>query len=67
MSCCLGRGVLEEGSWKRGLVGPLWKGKGDRQDSNNGGVKLLSVPGKFFAQVSIDRVHHHLLVHQHPE
>ena len=35
--------------WKRGLV-PLWKGKGDRQDSNSyRGVTLLSVPDKVFA------------------
>ena len=37
--------------WKRGLVIPLWKGKGDRQDCNNNrGVTLLSVPGKVFAR-----------------
>ena len=36
--------------WKRGLVVPLWKGKGDRQDCNNyRGVMLLSVAGKVFA------------------
>ena len=36
--------------WKRGLVVPLWKGKGDRHDCNNyRGVTLLSVPGKVFA------------------
>ena len=54
--------------WKRGLVVPLWKGKGDRQDCNNyRGVTLLSVPGKVFAQIIPDRVRHHLLEHQHPE
>ena len=54
--------------WKRGLVVPLWKEKGDRQDCNNcQGVMLLSVPGKVFAQIIIDRVRHHLLEHQHPE
>ena len=48
---------------KRGLVVPIWKGKGDRQDCNNyQGVTLLSVPGKFF-----DRVRHHLLEHERPE
>ena len=42
--------------WKTGLVVPLWKGKGDRQDCNNyRGVKLLSVPGKVFAQIILDR------------
>ena len=54
--------------WKRGLVVPLWKGKGGRQDCNNyRGVTLLSVPGKVFAQIILERVRHHLLEHQHPE
>ena len=54
--------------WKRGLVVPLWKGKGDRQDCNNyRGVTLLSVPGKFFAWLSLDTVRYHLLEHQRPE
>ena len=51
--------------WKRGLVVPLWKGKGYRQDCNNNrGVTLLSVPGKVFAQIILDGVRHHLLEHQ---
>ena len=55
-------------AWKRGLVVPLWKGKGDRQDYNNyQGVTLLSVPGKVFARIILDRVGHHLLEHQRPE
>ena len=54
--------------WKRGLVVPLWKGKGDRQDCNNyREVMLLSVPGKVFARKIIDWVHHHLLEQQRPE
>ena len=54
--------------WKRGLVVPLWKGKGDHQDCNNyRGVTLLSVPGKVFARIILDMVHHHLLEHQCPE
>ena len=33
--------------WKRGLVVPIWKGKGNRQDCNNyRGIMLLSVLGK---------------------
>ena len=53
---------------KRGLVVPLWKEKGDRQDcSNYRGVTLLSVPGKVFAWIILDWVHHHLLEHQRPE
>ena len=55
-------------NWKRGLVVPLWKGEGDRQDCNNyRGVTLLSVPGKIFAWIILDRVRHHLLEHQRPE
>ena len=54
--------------WKRGFVVPLLKGKGDRQDCNNyRGVTLLSVPGKVFARIILDKVRHHLLEHQHPE
>ena len=30
-------------------------------------MTLLSVPGKDFARIIIDRVHHYLLEHQHPE
>ena len=52
---------------KRGLVVPLWKGNGDRQDYNYRGVMLLSVPGKVFALIILDRVRQHLLKHQCPE
>ena len=30
-------------------------------------MTLLSVPGKVFARIILDRVHHHLLEHQRPE
>ena len=30
-------------------------------------MTLLSVPGKLFAQIILDRVRHHILEHQHPE
>ena len=54
--------------WRRGLVVPLWKGKGDGQDCNSCcGVRLLSVPGKVFARIILDRVRHHLLEHQRRE
>ena len=61
------RGIIAA-DWKRALVVPLWKGKGDRQGCNNyRGVTLLSVPGKVFARLLLDRVRHHLLEHQRSE
>ena len=54
--------------WKWDVIVPLWKGKGDRQNCNNyQGVMLLSVPGKVFAPIILDRVHQHLLEPQCPE
>ena len=54
--------------WKRGMLVPLWKGKGDRLVcDNNRGVTLLSVPGKVFARILLDRIRPHLLKHQRPE
>jgi exonuclease III len=54
--------------WKRGHVVPIWKGKGDRQDCNSyRGVTLLSVPGKVFARLLLDRIRSHLLLHQRLE
>ena len=53
---------------KRGLVVPIWKWKGVCQDCNNYQVvTLLSVLGKVFARIILDRFHHHLLEHQRPE
>ena len=54
-------------NWKRGFVVPFWKGKGDRQDCNYRGVTLLSVLGKVFARIILDRVRHRLFEHQRPE
>ena len=54
--------------WKRGIVVPIWKGKGDiRECSNHRGVTLLSVPGKAFARVLLNRIRQQLLDHQRPE
>ena len=54
--------------WKRGLVVPIWKGKGDvRECSNYRGVTLLSVPGKVFARALLSRIRQQLLDHQRPE
>ena len=54
--------------WKRGLVVPIWKGKGSRQDCGNyRGITLLSVPGKVLAHLLLSRIRGHLLEHQRPE
>lgn len=54
--------------WKKGIIVPIWKGKGDRQDCNNyRGVTLLSVPGKVLARVILGRIRQQLLAHQRPE
>ena len=60
-------GIIQA-DWNRSLVVPLWKQKGDPQDdSNDRGVTLLSVLGKVFARIILDRVCHHKLEHQLPE
>ena len=69
---CIMRSVWISGviptDWKRGIIVPLWKGKGDRLDCNSyRGVTLLSVPGKIFARILLGRIHSHLLKHQRPE
>ena len=54
--------------WKRGIIVPLWKGKGDRRDCNAyRGVTLLSVPSKVLAKILLTRIRPHLLKHQRPE
>ena len=54
--------------WKRGLVIPIWKGKGDRQNCNNyHRIMLLSVPGKVLAYLLLMRICSHLLKYQRPE
>ncbi|KAG0710615.1 Cytochrome P450 10 [Chionoecetes opilio] len=54
--------------WKRGLVVPIWKGKGYRQDCNNyRGITLLSVPGKVLSHLLLTRIRSHLLKHQRPQ
>ena len=50
--------------WKKGLVIPIWKRKGDCQDCNNYvGITLLSVPGKVLAHLLLTRIRTHLLKH----
>ena len=40
-----------------GCIVPLYKGKGDALDcKNNRGISLLSVPGKVYGRILIERV-----------
>jgi hypothetical protein len=66
--CAVWRTKIIPTDWKRGLIVPLWKGKGDPRDCNNSrGVTLLSVPGKVLARIILSRIRDHLLAHQRPE
>ena len=43
--------------WKRAIVVPFYKGKGDRMECKNyRGISLLSIPGKVYGRVLIERV-----------
>ena len=43
--------------WRKGIILPLYKGKGSRRECKNyRGITLLSVPGKVFASVVLERV-----------
>ncbi|XP_069997650.1 uncharacterized protein [Penaeus vannamei] len=51
----------------RGVVIPLWKGKGGRWDcSNHRGITLLSIPGKIPAHILLRGIRDHLLRQQKP-
>ena len=42
--------------WKQGIILPLWKWKGSRSDcSNYRGINILSVPGKLFTMMLLDK------------
>jgi hypothetical protein len=50
-----GRAPVE---WKRALIVPLYKGKGDRKAVDNyRGISLLSIPGKVYATIIMRRVY----------
>ena len=54
--------------WKKALVVPIWKGKGNCQDCNNYcGITLHSVPSKRLVHLLLMRIDSHLLKHQTPE
>ena len=47
--------------WKRELFLPFYKGKGSQTDCRNyRGITLLSVPGKIYAHVLLNRIKAHL-------
>ena len=42
--------------WRRGIILPFWKRKGDRMIcSNHRGITLLSIPGKIFTRILLTR------------
>ena len=54
--------------WRKGIIVPFWKGKGDRSDCGNyRGITLLSTPSKVFARILLSRIRQHLLETQRPE
>jgi Reverse transcriptase (RNA-dependent DNA polymerase) len=54
--------------WRKGIILPLYKGKGDRTECKNyRGITLLSVPGKVFARVLLDRMRHTILANRRRE
>merc|ERR1712002_424994 len=43
--------------WLRAIIVPLYKGKGDRNECKNyRGISLLSIPGKVYGGIAIERV-----------
>ena len=48
-------GVVPE-DWRSAVLVPLYKGKGERNESKNyTGTSLLSVVGKIYAEILIDK------------
>ena len=53
---------------RKGIIVPLWKGKGARNDCGNyRGITLLSTPSKVFARILLSRIRRHLRKTQRPE
>ena len=43
--------------WRRGIMLPFWKNKGNKDVcSNHRGITLLSIPGKLFAMILLERI-----------
>ena len=53
--------VLEErvpNDWMRAIIVPIYKGKGDRSKCKNyRGISLLTIPGKVYGRILIEKVH----------
>ena len=44
--------------WQRAVIVPFYKGKGDKMECKNyRGISHLSIPGKVYGRVLIERVH----------
>ena len=48
-------GVVPE-DWKAACIVPVYRGKGYRRDCNYRGIGILSIPGKIYGRILIDRV-----------
>ena len=56
LNVCLSSGRVPS-DWKVGCIVPLYKGKGDPLECRNSrGISLLSVPGKVYGRILIERV-----------
>ena len=54
--------------WKKGIILTFYNGKGSRTDCRNyRGITLLSVPGKVYAHVLLNRIKAHLHHLRHTE
>jgi len=54
--------------WKKGIILPIYKGKGSPKDCKNyRGISLLSTSGKVFAMVLLNKVCDQLLAHRRVE
>jgi len=55
--------------WKNGIILPIYKGEGSPKEDckNYKGISLLSIPGKVFATVLLNKVRDQLLAHRRIE
>ena len=52
---CMNEGEVPK-DWQRSIIVPLYKGKGDKTECGSyRGISLLSVPGKLYSRILIDR------------